>query len=430
MRGRARKGWRTMAEDLMVLEEARAIVLAHVEATEVEPVPLYRAAGLPAADDVATDIDLSPFANSAMDGYAVRSVDLASASPARPASLSVIAHEAAGVVYEGVVGPGEAVRIMTGAPLPAGADAVVKYEVVEVVGGDGNEGSLVRFEAPAQPGENVREAGLEARAGEVVLRRGEVLSPAGCGLLASAGASEVPVHRAPVVGILSIGTELVSPDAVPGRGQIRDANASALMAAVVAAGGEPRFLGIAGDSEEEIARLMLQAAGACDLVVSSGGASAGDYDFVTELVRREGSVLFDRVSMRPGKAITFGMIRDTPYLGLSGNPAAACVGFEMLARPALRKMRGYSDDARPVQYARTSCDVRKGQARRFYDRAVVSRNAAGELEVTPARSQNSALLGTLQQANCLLMVPDGDTGYVSGDLVPCVRIDIPEGTVL
>ena len=419
-----------MAENLMVLEEAQAIVLEHVHPTPVVEVPLHLAAGLPTAADLATDIDLSPFANSAMDGYAVRARDLADASADFPVELVVIGHEAAGHVFEGAVEEGCAVRIMTGAPMPAGADAVVKYEAVEVMEGDGNEGSTVRFTASAQVGDNVREAGLEARAGEAVMRAGEVLAPAGCGLLASAGITAVPVHRAPVVGVLSIGTELVAPDTVPGRGQIRDANSSTLLASVVAAGGEPRFYGIAGDSEDEISNMMLAAAEECDFVISSGGASAGDYDYVTRLVRREGRVLFDRVSMRPGKAITFGLIRDTSYLGLSGNPAAACVGFEMLARPALRKMRGYAVAPRPLQYARVAHNVRKTQARRFYDRAVLSRDEGGELVVVAAKSQNSALLGTLQNANCLLMVPDGDAGFSAGDMVPCVRIDLPEGTVL
>ena len=419
-----------MAENLMVLEEAQAIVLEHVHPTPVVEVPLHLAAGLPAAADLATDIDLSPFANSAMDGYAVRACDLADASADFPVELVVIGHEAAGHVFEGAVEEGCAVRIMTGAPMPAGADAVVKYEIVELMEGDGNEGSTVRFTASAQVGDNVREAGLEARSGEAVMRAGEVLAPAGCGLLASAGITAVPVHRAPVVGVLSIGTELVAPDTVPGRGQIRDANSSALLASVVAAGGEPRFYGIAGDSEDEISNMMLAAAEECDFVISSGGASAGDYDYVTRLVRREGRVLFDRVSMRPGKAITFGLIRNTPYLGLSGNPAAACVGFEMLARPALRKMRGYAVAPRPLQYARVAHNVRKTQARRFYDRAVLSRDEGDELVVVAAKSQNSALLGTLQNANCLLMVPDGDAGFSAGDMVPCVRMGLPEGPVL
>lgn len=420
-----------MAENMIALECAQAIVLEHVRPTDVETVAAWRAVGLPLAQDALTDIDLSPFANSAMDGYALRSADIAAASAEAPVALEVVGHEAAGHVFAGTVGEGQAVRIMTGAPVPAGADAVVKYEDVTVEGGDGNEGSRAVFRAPAAVGANIREAGLEAHKGEAVMRAGEVVSAAGAGLLASAGCMEVPVHRAPVVGIISLGTEIVAPDQVPAFGQIRDANASALMASALAAGAEPRFFGIAPDDEDAICKLVLEAAESCDMVVTSGGASAGDYDYVTALVRREGEVLFDRISMRPGKAITFGMLRGVPFLGLSGNPAAAYVGFEMLARPAIRKMRGFTDLVRPVQKARVLHDVRKRQDRRFYNRAHVERDGeTGELVVREAHSQNSALLGTLHHANCLLMVPEGPAGYAAGDEVPCVRIDIEEGTVL
>lgn len=418
-------------ESMIVLEEAQGIVLGHVEPTPCERVACWRACGLPLAEDAVTDIDLSPFANSAMDGYAVRAEDLAGASQDAPVTLDVVGHEAAGSVFGGVVGPGQTVRIMTGAPMPDGADAVVKYEVVVVEGGDGNEGSRAVFRDPVAPGTDVRAAGLEAHAGEAVIRAGEVVTAAGAGLLASAGCLEVSVHRAPVVGIISLGTELVSPDQAPEPGQIRDANSSALMASAAAAGAEPRFYGIAPDDEGGICELVRRAADECDFTITSGGASAGDYDYVTALVEREGEVLFDRISLRPGKAITFGMLRGKPFLGLSGNPAAAYVGFEMLARPAIRKMLGFSELERPVQLARVTHDVSKKQERRFYNRARVARDdRTGELLVTEAKSQNSALLGTLHHANCLLMVPDGLVGYHEGDIVPCVRIDLPEGTVL
>ncbi|MDN0069422.1 molybdopterin molybdotransferase MoeA [Collinsella ihumii] len=418
-------------ENMIALEQAQAIVLDHVEPTESIRLPCWRAVGFPLAADVATDIDLSPFANSAMDGYAVRAADLAGASPEAPVVLDVIGHEAAGHVFEGTIGAGQTVRIMTGAPMADGADAVVKYEIVEVLDGDGNEGSRVRFAAPIAEGENVRAAGLEAHAQEVVMRAGETVTAAGAGLLASAGAAEVEIHRRPVLGIISIGSELVAPDRVPARGQIRDANSSALMASALQAGADARFYGIATDDEDEISAKIHQAMAECDFVITSGGASAGDYDYVTALVRREGEVLFDRISLRPGKAITFGLIGGVPYLGLSGNPAAAAVGFEMLARPAIRKMLGFRDLVRPVQSARVTHDVKKGQQRRFYDRARVERDdVTGELLVSEASSQNSALLGTLHHANCLLMVPEGLKGYQAGDEVRCVRIDIEEGTVL
>lgn len=422
-----------MSEQMISVEKARAIVLEHIHPMPKEHLEAWRAVGLPLAADATTDIDLSPFANSAMDGYAVRTADLADASQEHPVTLTVTGHEAAGHVFSGEVGPGESVRIMTGAPVPAGADAVVKYEIVEVAGGDGtgNEGSSVTFRAPAKPGENIREAGLEAHACDVIMHAGEVVTAAGAGLLTSAGVTEVAVRRAPRVGILSVGTELVPPTEQPQRGQIRDANGPALMAAALDAGAEPRFFGIVADDEDAIAQAVLEMTESCDLVVTSGGASAGDYDYIEALVQREGEVLFDRISMRPGKAITFGLVRWVPFLGLSGNPAAACVGFEMLARPAIRAMRGHTLLERPLERARVTHDVRKRQERRFYDRARVARDPeTGEATVTEERSQNSALLGTLHRANCLLMVPEGLQGYTAGDEATCVRIDLPEGAEL
>ena len=420
-----------MAETLIPLEDAQAIVLSQVHKTEVVEVPVWQAAGLPLAEDATADIDISPFANSAMDGYAVLADDLAEASTTVPVELSVVGHEAAGHVFEGVIVPGETVRIMTGAPVPEGADAVVKYEVVEVLDGDGNEGSHVSFSTPVEVGESVRFAAEEAHAGDVVMHAGEVVAPAGAGLLASAGYANVKVHAAPRVGIISLGTELVVPSEVPARGQIRDSNSSALMAEALDAGADPVFYGIAPDDEQTIAELVHRAAQECDVVITSGGASAGDYDYVTALVEREGEVLFDRVSMRPGKAITFGLLGGKPYLGLSGNPAAAYVGFEMLARPAIRKMRGFVEGARPVQRAVLTHGVKKRQDRRFYDRATVARDAqTGELVVTEAKSQNSALLGTMQHANCLLRINEGPCVLEAGDIVDVVRVDLPEGTVL
>ena len=230
-----------MAEKLIPLEDAQAIVLSHVSPTRVVEIPVWQAAGLPLAEDAVADIDISPFANSAMDGYAVRAVDLGAATGDTPVTLSVVGHEAAGHVFEGTIGAGETVRIMTGAPVPEGADAVVKYEVVDVLDGDGNEGAHVRFSAPAKVGENVRSAAEEAHAGDVVMRAGEVVAPAGAGLLASAGYASVKVHAAPRVGIISLGTELVAPSELPARGQIRDSNSSALMAEALDAGAEPVF---------------------------------------------------------------------------------------------------------------------------------------------------------------------------------------------
>ena len=193
-----------MAEKLIPLEDAQSIVLSHVAPTDLVEIPVWQAAGFPLAEDAVADIDISPFANSAMDGYAVRSADLAQASGETPVTLDVIGHEAAGHVFEGVVGTGETVRIMTGAPVPEGADAVVKYEIVDVLDGDGNEGPHVRFSAPAKVGENVRSAAEEAHAGESVMRAGEVVAPAGAGLLASAGYASVVITQLYLEGALQL----------------------------------------------------------------------------------------------------------------------------------------------------------------------------------------------------------------------------------
>ncbi len=419
-----------MAENMISVEDAQEIILAHVRQTPCEEVPLAEACGRPLADGVVSDIDLAPFAHSAMDGFAVRAADLAEASADTPVELDVVGHEAAGAVFAQEVRPGQALRIMTGAPVPAGADAVVKYEVVGVVAGDGSDGSRVSFTAPAQVGENIRAAGLEAKAGAEVLKAGEVLTAAGCGLAASAGAERVVVRRRPHVGVISLGSELVAPGAVPERGMIRDANSSALMAAALEAGAQPRFVGMAPDDPDKIRALILKAAETCDFVVTSGGASAGDYDYVTALAAEEGEVFFDRVAMRPGKSQTFGLVRGVPFVGLAGNPAAASVGFEILVRPALRQMMGFTELARPVQTARLATDQRKKQPRRYYLRGRVERNEAGELVATPAKSQNSGLFGTLHHANCLVVIPEDAPGAHAGDAVACVRIDLPEGSVL
>ena len=417
--------------NMIPVEEARRIVLGCMRSTEVREVPAWQAAGLPLAADIETDIDLAPFANSAMDGYALHAADLAAATADGPVVLDVVGHEAAGHVFEGEVGHGQAVRIMTGAPVPEGLDAVVKYEVVEVLEGDGNEDSRVSFAAPAKPGENIRAAGLEARAGDVVMAAGEVVTPAGAGLLANAGHAFVPVHRAPRVGIISLGTELVDAGAVPARGQIRDVNGPALMASAREAGAEPVFYGIAPDDEERICELVRRAASECDAVVTSGGASAGDYDYVTALIEREGEVLFDRVSIKPGKAVTFGLLGETPFFGLSGNPAGAFVGFELFVRPALRKMMGHTELARPVQEARATHGIKKRPGRAAYNRARVERAGTDdELEVMQAPTQNSALLVDLHRGNCLVML-DEDAGRVdAGETVAVLRYDVPEGTVL
>ena len=416
--------------EMISLEEARALVLSHVGPLPVETVPVLEAVGRVAAADLASDIDIAPFAHSAMDGFAVRASELAEASPESPVELDVIAEVAAGDVFEGVIGAGQCVRIMTGAPLPADADAVVKYEIVDVVAGDGKPGSRVAFRAPAGERANVREAGEEARAGEVVVGRGEVIGTAGVGFLASCGVTEVPTYRRPHVAVIAIGSELVEPTEVPAPGKIRNSNSYALAACAQAAGAVPAILPIVEDTHEALAAAVRDAAASYDFVVTSGGASNGDFDFIKPVVEELGQLLMTTVNMRPGKAQTFGLVDGTPVFGLPGNPAAAYVGFEMIIRPALRKMQGFSRFERPVVKARLATDAKKKDPRRIFLRSTLAKDEDGAYVVTPAKNQSSGLFGPIQRSNCMVILPEGLESRTAGSVVECVLLDVSEETVL
>ncbi|WP_080800073.1 molybdopterin molybdotransferase MoeA [Arabiibacter massiliensis] len=416
--------------EMISLEEARALVLAQVKALPAETVPVLEAVGRVAAADLRSDIDIAPFAHSAMDGFALRAEEIAQASADAPVELDVVAEIAAGDVFEGSIEAGQCVRIMTGAPVPDAADSVVKYEIVDVVTGDGKAGSRVAFAAPTAVRSNVRDAGEEARAGEVVVGCGEVIGTAGVGFLAGCGIVEVPTHRKPRVAVIAIGSELVPPTEVPGPGKIRNSNSYALAACVQAAGGVPVVLPIVEDTHEALAAAVRAAAADYDFVVTSGGASNGDFDFIKPVVEELGQLLMTTVNMRPGKAQTFGLVDGTPVFGLPGNPAAAYVGFEMIVRPALRKMQGFSRFERPVVKARLAHDAKKKDPRRIFLRSTLSKDADGAYVATPAKNQSSGLFGPIQRSNCMVVLPEGLESRTAGSLVECVLLDVNEEVVL
>ncbi len=416
--------------EMISVEEARDLVLSHVEALPAETVPVLEAAGRVAAADLKSDIDISPFAHSAMDGFAVRAAELAGASPESPVELDVIAEVAAGDTFDGGIEPGQCVRIMTGAPIPDAVDSVVKYEIVGVVTGDGKPGSRVAFTAPTAVRSNVREAGEEARAGEVIVECGEVVNSAGVGFLAGCGVVETPVHRRPRVAVIAIGSELVEPTQTPSAGKIRNSNSYALAASARAAGAEPVVLPIVEDTQEALAAAINAAVRDFDFVVTSGGASNGDFDFIKPVVEELGDLLMTTVNMRPGKAQTFGLVNGTPVFGLPGNPAAAYVGFEMLVRPALRKMQGYTCFERPFVMAKLTRDAKKRDPRRIFLRSTLSRNEAGEYVAEPARNQSSGLFGPIQRSNCMVVLPEGLDGRTEGSLVKCILLDVNEEVCL
>lgn len=421
-----------MSQDMISVDEARqrTIELAGNARfrTPVEEVDLFAAVGRVAAADLVSDIDVAPFDNTAMDGFAVVASSLKDASEEAPVELEIVDWVGAGVVSEVVLKPGEAIRIMTGGIMPQGADAVVKIEDTTFTG-DGGVGEHVRIFAPVTK-TNVRKAGEEAKAGDVVVREGEVIRAATVGLLASTGNTVVPVHARPKVGVISIGTELVAPSVKPEPGKIRDANAYVLGAYVLELGCEVNLYPIVRDDEAAIRALFEQAIDECDFVVSSGGASNGDFDYAIETVRDLGEVVFDCVSLRPGKAQAFGCVGDTLVEVLSGNPAAAAVGFQLFGRPALRAMQGYAELDRPVSDAILAQPTRKKEARAFYQRGHLEVGENGELLACQEEKQSSALLSEMNRSTVLIELPQGTGTFEVGTPVKCLHLDIDEGVVI
>lgn len=421
-----------MSQDMISVDEARRRTIELASQARfrmpVEKVDLFAAVGRVAAADLTSDIDVAPFDNTAMDGFAVVSSSLDDASEDSPVELEIVDWVGAGVVSQVTLEPGQAIRIMTGGIMPEGADAVVKIEDTTFTG-DGGVGEHVRMCAPVTK-TNVRKAGEEAKAGDVVVRKGEVIRAATVGLLASTGNTTVPVYARPKVGVISIGTELVKPPAKPEPGKIRDANAYVLGAYALELGCEVELYPIVEDDESAIHALFERAIAECDFVVSSGGASNGDFDYAIETVRELGEVVFDCVSLRPGKAQAFGCVGNTLVEVLSGNPAAAAVGFQLFGRPALRAMQGFADLDRPVSEAILAQPTRKKETRAFFQRGHLELGEDGQLLACQEEKQSSALLSEMNRSTVLIELPQGTGTFEAGTPVRCLHLDIDEGTVI
>lgn len=407
---------------MLTVEAARERILAHIRPLPAEHVALTDALGRVLAEDAIATDNLPPFANSAMDGYALRSEDTRGAAPQSPRELRLVGEVPAGRVYEGVVGPGEAVRILTGAPLPDGADAVLQQELTETAEGH------VRLLAEAPSGNNVRRAGDDVQRGQLLLSTGADIGPSEIALLAAAGVHPVPVTRRPRVAILSTGDEL-APLGQPLRpGQIRESNGPYLIAAVLRAGGEPISLGVVRDREEEI-RAALHRARAADLVLTSGGVSVGDYDLVKQILGEQGNIDFWRVRMRPGKPLAFGLLGETPLLGLPGNPVSAAVTFELFGRPAIRRLLGARRIERPlVEVVYRGPELERADRRHFVRVRLESDH--GTLVATATGDQASHLISSLQGASALLVVAEGEGAVRSGDAAHALLLNdaLPWGT--
>jgi molybdopterin molybdotransferase len=417
---------------VLTVEQARAGVLERVMRLEPERVPVLESLGCVLAADIVSDIDIAPFDNSAMDGYAVRAADTTGASEQAPVTLHVVDHIAAGSMPRAVVGVGQASRIMTGAPVPEGADAIVMVEYTQGLELGGSTGGTVALTRAARLGDHIRLLGEDVRAGDTVLRAGEVVNAASVGLMASLGTSMPLVYPRPRVAIVSTGDELVGLEDVPGPGKIRNSNSYSLAAQVLAAGGVPHILGIARDNEADT-RALLGRAPEFDLMVTTGGVSMGDFDVVKAVLEQLGAMDFWKVAMRPGAPQTYGTIGDTPFFGLPGNPTSTMVGFELFVRPAIRKMRGFTQLDRPSVWATLTEDVRKKSDRRYFMRGTLRRvesdaECSPTYEVGLSGAQSSAMLTSMHRANCLISLPDALSQVAAGTIVECIRLDEEEGT--
>jgi molybdopterin molybdotransferase len=417
---------------LISVDEALAEILSHVRPLDAERVAVLDALGRVLAEEIVSDIDIPPFDNSAMDGYAVHAADVAGASPASPATLAVTGSVAAGYVSQVRLEAGTAIRIMTGAPLPDGADSVVPFEDTS----DMDRPKEIRLEEPAaeievrravQPRDHTRPAGEDIRRGEVAMGPGRVIRPQEIGVLASLGRETVLVHRRPRVAILATGDELLEIHQPLAPGKIRNSNEYTNAALVTRTGGVAIRLGIARDTQADLTNKIRQGLEqGADLFLTSGGVSVGDYDVVKDVLGAEGEMQFWQVNMKPGKPLAFGLLPGgVPLIGLPGNPVSAMVSFEQFARPAILKMLGHRDLVKPTVRAILDQPV-SNSGRRGFIRVVVTRQADGYHARTTGE-QGSGVLTSMAKANGLAVVPEGIEHVDAGSELAVQMLDWPEG---
>lgn len=384
---------------MIPMNEAVRIVMDSVRPLASTTVPLMASLGHSLHGNVTSDINMPPFEKATMDGYAVLAADCSTASRETPVSLKVVEEIQAGSVPTQAVAHGQASRIMTGAPMPEGADSVVMVEETET------EGETVRVFDPIEAGTNRVPLGEDVKQGQTVLTGPCRIRPAEIGILAAVGVTDVPVYRRPVVGVVATGDEIVEPGVAPAAGQIRNSNGYSMATQVMRAEGEPRYLGIAGDTVEELERVMREGLETCDVLLLSGGVSAGVYDLVQGVMRDLGvSVLFDRIRMKPGKPLTFGVCGDKLVFGLPGNPVSSLVGLELLVRPALRKMQAMTDCHLPRVQAKLHASFHQTPGREQF---VPAFSETGDTGWTTrwVGHHGSADLFSISEANSLFVVP-------------------------
>lgn len=419
---------------MLTVEEALEKILNEVEILEEESVPILDSLGQVLTEDIKSDIDVPPLDNSAMDGYAVIAGDTKDANAESPKFLRVIDTVMAGSISQQKVVKGTAVRIMTGAPVPQGADSVVQFENTDEdkrrMTAPGEPITEVGVISAATPGLNVRRAGEDIKRGTVALKQGTVIRPSEIGLIASLGYSRVNVVRRPVVAILSTGNELVEIEQPLSEGKLYNSNSYSIASLVKRYGGIPKLLGIAMDNEEDLINKLKQAQDA-DMLLTTGGVSMGDYDMVKDILVRDGEMVFWKVRVKPGKPLAFGKIkgagrngseRSIPHLGLPGNTVSCMVSFELFVRPALLKMMGKKNISKPTVEAILEETVKNNAGRRVYDRAIIEKRD-GHYYARLTGPQGSGILSSMGMANGLVLIPEDMKEIQKGEAVKALMLD-------
>lgn len=419
--------------DMLPVEDALQRILDLCDPLPAETHPIDEAVGQVLAEAIVAPFDIPPHDNTAMDGYAVQSASTDGAAEDAPVRLRVIGELAAGYLYDGSVGAGEAVRIMTGAPMPDGADTIVPFEETDEEGlrapGQANEAiSDVGILKAAAVGNNIRRRGEDVRQGDHVLAEGAVLRGPEVAVLASLGVSEVRVVRRPRVAILSTGDELLSPGQPPAPGKIYDSNSSGLSALVQQYGGVPQRAGIASDTIEALTAAIQRALADADLLITSAGVSRGDFDVVKEVLVREGAIDFWTVRMKPGKPLAFGRFsapdgRRVPHIGLPGNPVSSLLAFELFGRPAIEQLMGRAPQARPVVRAIAEDDIVNTDARRVYARATMQLDDEGRWHARLTGPQGSGVLTSMALANGYAVCPEDAERVRAGEECDVIMVD-------
>lgn len=405
---------------MLTVTEASERILSEIKALAPEAVPLRQALGRVLAEDISATVTMPPWSNSSMDGYAVRSADITPVMSGERVQLRVVATVAAGEFAPRALKRGEAMRIMTGAPIPGGADSVIRKEDTD----GGSE--KVEIREARDVWKNIRDAGEDFQRGDLLGKRGSPIKPALLGVLASSGIATVQVFGQPKVAIISSGNELVDLDEfdeVVAARRIVSTNSYTLEALTRVAGGIPEDLGIASDTKASLKR-KLDAAAGCDLIITSAGVSVGDLDHTRDVFASlGGKQKFWKVKMRPGAPLAFGLLKDVPWLGLSGNPVSAMVSFELFIRPALRKMQGYQTFFRRTVAVTLEEEVKIGAKLTHFLRAIVNRQPDGTLTARLTGHQSSGALTSMAKANALLIVPETNPKVPKGAQLKALMLD-------